>query len=236
MKTNLKFDSEKIAAYIRGLNAQDLKLRLKNLRYRASTIKLFVRVDIINPKTGKLVKTTGDRPSHSFVKAFLQLMELLTANKWEVAPDYVSIVDYGGTTRNSSFNIGQYHTRLMCSEAEAANALYGILVGTGTSTPANTDNAMETLIVNGSSAGQLQYGSCAVGAAAVVGANVDMVIARTFVNGSGGSITIREVGWVVRHAIIGTSTYYFLVAHDLVNQAVADGYIAVVSYTLRTTV
>ena len=37
----------------------------------------------------------------------------------------------------------------------------------------------------------------AVGSAGIVGSNVDTLIARVMVNGSGGTITIREVGLVV---------------------------------------
>ena len=158
------------------------------------------------------------------------------AHPWDTAPDYVGIKDTGGTNRNSAFNIGQYVTRLLSCEAAGADVNYGIVVGTGTDAPASADYDLQTKVAHGSGAGQLQYGATSVANAAVVGANVDIVISRIFVNASGGSITLREAGLIVRHALIGTTGYYFLVIHDAVNQAIANTYIAVVTYTLRTTV
>jgi hypothetical protein len=235
MKKLKKLDPEKTLAYIRGLNRRSLKYRIINRLPRPSTVQLFYRIDIYDPK-GKLYKTTGDQPSHSFVKAFLQLLELMMANAWESAPDTVSIVDTGGSNRNSSFNIGQYHTRLWVCEAPAGNDDYGILVGTGTTPPATDDNNMETVIVHGTGSGQLSYSACAVGQATEIGANMDLQITRSFINGSGDTVSITECGLAVRHSIIGTSTYYFLIIHDAADQDVPDGYTAYVTYTIRTTV
>ena len=158
------------------------------------------------------------------------------AHPWDSSPDSVGIKDTGGTNRNFAFNIGQYVTRLLSCEAGAGDVNYGIVVGTGTDAPASADYDLQTKVAHGSGAGLLQYGATSVAQAAVVGANVDMVFSRIFVNASGGSITLREAGLIVRHALIGTTGYYFLVIRDAVNQEVADTYIAVVTYTLRTTV
>ncbi len=117
----------------------------------------------------------------------------------------------------------------------AATTTYGILVGTGTTAPASLDYAMQTLTAQGSSANQ-QYQATAVGSSGVVGANVDTVIARVLVNGSGETITIREVGLAILQIDSAGTQRYFLVAHDAVNQAIANGEIAIVSYDIRTTV
>ena len=158
------------------------------------------------------------------------------AHPWDSSPDSVGIKDTGGSNRTFAFNIGQYVTRILSCEAGAGDVNYGIVVGTGTNAPASDDYDLQTKIAHGSSAGQLQYGATTVAQAAVVGANVDMLFSRVFVNASGGSITLKEAGLIVRHALIGTTGYYFLVIRDAVDQEVADTYIAVVTYTLRTTV
>ncbi len=109
---------------------------------------------------------------------------------------------------------------------------YGIYAGTGTTAPANADYAMQTPIAHGSGSGQLQYQPTAVGAAGIVGSNVDLVITRAFVNASGATITLREVGFGYQ---VGSS-WYFLMAHDAVNQAILNTEVGLVSYTIRTTV
>ena len=81
-------------------------------------------------------------------------------------------------------------------EAPATTSTYGILVVTGTNAPANTDYTIQTQTAHGTSANQLQYQATSVGAAAVVGSNVDMVIMCIFDNGSGGTITLKEIGIV----------------------------------------
>lgn len=232
-----KLDLNKTLAYIRGLNRRSLKFRLVNKLPipKPSTIQLLYRIDIFDPK-GKLYKTTGDQPSHSFVKQFLQLMEILMAHPYDSYPDSVTIVDTGGSGRSYSASQSSYISHLMATEAGAGNTTYGILVGTGETAPATGDYSLETQISHGTGAGQLSYGATTVDHATEIGANMDMIITRAFVNGSGASITIKECGIVVRHMHWGSGYYYFLIIHDAANQAVPDGYTAYVTYTIRTTV
>lgn len=196
---------------------------------------------------GELERSTGEVKSHSFVIAFNQLIALLMAHPFGLVPDYITITDTGNAARtasssgwsasNSSVDPGNT-INIFAAEAPATNTNYGILVGTGVTAPATTDYAMETLVAHGSSAGTLQYQATSVGDAGVVGANVDVVLARVLVNGSGGSITLREIGLVISTVfdLSSTTPRYFLVAHDAVNQAIANTEIAVVGYIIRTTV
>ena len=230
-----KFDVEKTLAYIRALNRRSLRLRLADLLPRPPTIQLLHRIDIYD-KNGKLVKTTGDMKSHSFVLQFLQMMEIHMAHAFGSNPDSIQVKDTGGILRTWSYTSAQYLPYLFTTEAEANNVEYGILVGTGTTTPAQDDYALETKILHGSTSGKLQYGATVVNEAAIVGSNVDMVVTRTFINASGATITIREVGLAVYERWSGSTAYYFLWAHDSVNQSVDNTYVAVVTYTLRTTV
>ena len=116
-------------------------------------------------------------------------------------------------------------------EAPATTSTYGILVVTGTNAPANTDYTIQTQTAHGASANQLQYQATSMGAAAIVGANVDTVVTRILVNASGGTITLKEIGMAVYNL-----AYYHLISHDTVNQAITNGEIAVVSIDIRTTI
>jgi hypothetical protein len=230
-----KFGAEKSLAYLRGLNPRSLGLRLADVAHRAPTIQLLRRIDIYD-SNGKLIRTTGDRRSHSFVLQFLQILELHMAHIYSSNPDGVTVKDTDGNNRAWSYTSSQYVANTLAVEAPSTDDSYGILVGTGTTAPALDDYQLETKTAHGSGSGQLQYGATSVAAAAIVGSNVDMVISRTFINASGASITIREVGLALREMWYGSTNYKFLIAHDAVNQTVENTYIAVVTYTVRVTV
>jgi len=245
---------------LRALNFWTLKQKiLDHTIQRTPTIQLLQKIDIYrlcpadreklvaieNSKEqlaflkehGCLVRSTGEMKSHSFVLQFLQLLEISMAHVQTIASDTVSIRDTGNTLRSISNSSATNQNALYywSTEAPSGTSTYGIGVGTGTTAPATSDYVLETPIAHGTGAGQLQWASCGVGGAGIAGANVDSVIIRTFINGSGGSITVREIGLMTTWAS-GTTQYNFLIAHDAVNQAVADGEVAVVAYTMRTTV
>ncbi|GAI73856.1 unnamed protein product, partial [marine sediment metagenome] len=75
-------------------------------------------------------------------------------------------------------------------------------------------------------------------AAAVAAGNVDLVVTRTFTNSSGGSITVREIGIYCFSTDTGAIARYFCIVRDVLAtpQAVGNGEILTVQYTLRTTV
>ena len=191
---------------------------------------------------GRLRRTTGTMKSHSFVLQFGQTLERQFAHRIAQAIDNVTMLDTAGTPRVMTWTNTTSGGGLMYNnhalEAPSADNTYGIQAGTGTTAPASDDNSMETLIAHGSAAGQLQYQATSVGAPGLVGSNIDLVVCRIFVNGSGGSITLREVGLTMYSADgqAATNNNPFLLAHDAVNQAIANTEVAVVSYVIRTTV
>jgi len=252
---------EKIVPYLRGqnlLSPRAWRIRAFEALHKTPTIQLKYKLEVyqLNPEDkatfdslntlgrseeanallftkGNLKATTGQKKSHSFVLQFLQHIEAMIAHAYGGAADSVTIKDTGGTNRSVTGSV--YVSQYMAAEAVAAVTTYGILVGTGTTAPATADYAMQTLITNGIGGGQLAYNPTSVGGASIIGANVDLTIIRTYSNGSGGTITLKEIG-------LAFSTYYasaqgyFLVTHDAVNQAILNTEVAVVSYTMRTTV
>jgi hypothetical protein len=206
---------------------------------------------------GKLDRTTGDMKSHSFVLQFLQALELVFAHKLAVRTslgdygwaDALTTKDTSGTNRTHGGGVFSQTTTtggavtygLWAFEANNTDSTFGIQVGTGTNAPASQDYTIQTLIAHGVGANQLYYGACQVSGAIVAGANVDMSIVRLFGNSSGGAVTIREIALVggtneydSTYSLNGN--YYYLFAHDSVNQQVANGETAIVIYTMRTTV
>jgi hypothetical protein len=104
----------------------------------------------------------------------------------------------------------------------------------------NTDYKLQHQVSDGVAAGTLDYGGQSFTAVpAVVGGNVDCIINRAFYNGSGGTVTVKEVGiyaaWVNGYA---AQFYLFCIIRDLLGAdvPVLDAETLTVEYTLRTNV
>jgi len=91
-----------------------------------------------------------------------------------------------------------------------------IVVGSGTAKPTISDTGLESQIGNGTGAGQLQYGSDSLTTpAANTSTNTgSMTWNKSFTNGSGGNVTVSEVGAYLNFGNIGSYTTYFIL-HDL---------------------
>jgi len=247
----------KALPYLRGqnlLSPRSWRIRVLDALHRTPTIQLKYKLEVyqLNPKDkaefddlnalgkveeantllfvrGILKSTTGEKNSRSFVLQWLQWIEATIARPTSGSSDTVTI------KRSDASNSNITNTNILASfavEAPSTNDFYGILVGTGITAPATADYVMQTKVAHGSAGTQLNYNPTSVGAASVVGANVDLTIVRTFNNGSGGTITLKEIGL----ALYLSASLYFLATHDAVNQAILNTEVAVVSYTMRTTV
>jgi len=87
-----------------------------------------------------------------------------------------------------------------------------IVVGSGTAKPSITNTGLESPISNGTGAGELQYGTDSLTTpAANISTNTgSMTWSKSFTNGSGGNVTVSEVG---AYLTVGSTTYFIL--HDL---------------------
>jgi hypothetical protein len=191
-------------------------------------IEIYYRL-LLHDRKGKIIKDTGEIPSHSYV---IQFLELINGYFDGVA---ITATDVNGaeSTLLGTSRIAYYGNL----NAPATNDTFGIVVGTnaGLTPVSNTDYKLDTKILHGSAiADKLKYGAVTFTAPAVVEANIDMVIVRTFINDSGGTITVKEIGIICKNT---TDTKYHLLLRDVVaDEAVLDGYTLTVTYTLRTTV
>lgn len=152
-----------------------------------------------NPKTGE-ISFQDIRKSESYVRQFLDLL-YIQMNLTPKAYPY-QVRDTGNTLRDiSAFmtiapgsNLGYIFDVL----AGAGTVTYGIVVGTDNTAPTISDYALGTLVTHGVGAGQLQYSVVTFGAPAADATTSQLTITRNFANGSGGGITVEEVGLYCR--------------------------------------
>jgi len=115
---------------------------------------------------------------------------------------------------------------------------HGIVVGSGTNPNTTSTYALQTPIANGTSAGQLQYGSTGVSALAISGNTVTVTINRALTNSSGGTVTITEVAMYGAINNGGGTTYYFAITRDVLSTAInlANGASTTIYYNLQLTI
>ena len=112
----------------------------------------------------------------------------------------------------------------------------GIVIGTGITAVTIDDYKLDTQIMQGTGSGQMRHLASTPGWPAVVGSNCSFLTSRTFLNNSGGSITVRESGIYCR--VKGPTYYgYACIVRDIFGtlQAVPDGGSITIDYTLGIT-
>ena len=198
-------------------------------------LKAYYKITIKDAQ-GHIVKTIRERLSHSFVKAFMQMLEVATAHQYNGGSTSPTIPDTGNTNRALALGLQQYYAYFALLGPVAINT-YGIVVGTGTNAESVTDYALQTIIAHGNGAGQLSYGVGAYVTSTVSGSDVLLVFNRTFTNGSGGDITINEIGMYCSAIDSGTVQRYFCVIRDKLaaGVTVSNGQTCTVQYTLKVT-
>jgi len=178
---------------------------------------------IVKDKKGKVLKRIK-RKAHSFVGNFIRCLAVQFASGKE------AITDVGGNAVNPYAS--QYSLK---AGAGSGDDSFGIQTGTGTNAVSINDNALQTKIAHGTGTGQLQYGAVTFGATACDASKCECTITRDFANGSGGDITVNELGLVLQMRD-GTAKN-ILVARDVVSGgiAVANGQTLTVNYKIRAT-
>ena len=120
-----------------------------------------------------------------------------------------------------------------------ANAGYfsspNLVVGSGTTQPSITDTGLTAQIGNGTASGQLQYGKDSF-TSPIVNTSTNTASftwSKTFNNGSGGNVTVSEVGAYVNVVTSSTTTTYFIL-HDLLPSPItlAPNQVLTVVYTI----
>ena len=191
---------------------------------------MIVEYRLIRKKSGVIIEDSGWKPSRSFVIQFLRWVFQV-----HTGATNVKVIDTSGTERT----IGRgtpYWKQIGYVMAGAGVDTFGIQVGTGTTSPSNTDYSLESKITSGTEAGQLEYGSQQITDPTIVGSYVDLLLTRDFTNASGGTVTVKEIGVVIRVADSGGTYRYFLILRDVLDtpKDILNGETLTVQYKLRT--
>lgn len=86
---------------------------------------------------------------------------------------------------------------VMNLDAGVADLTQGIVVGSGSTAPAPGDVNLQTTITNGVGAGQLSYSiQTSTQGTTISGSNTSFILQRLMTNGSGGNVTVNEIGLI----------------------------------------
>ena len=225
-------------------------------------LKIHNNIDVkltitVKDKNGKIIKVHKQR-SHSFVYNFLALLASSFASSYFQS---ISNTTYGYFWRTTTGVYAQYNPQYNVINTvydlndSANDSTYGIVVGTGTATPTPNDYALGNQIDNGTSSGQLIYGSHTIspspvsngtsnyystttaptsGLLPVSGNTTSWQLSRTFQNQSGASITVSEVGLITQLYGGSNATAFALIAHDLLSSPITipNGGVMAITYTI----
>lgn len=186
---------------------------------------------IVRDRDGKITQQQK-MLSRSFVKQFLQGLWVCSTYIYAAqGMPGISIKDTSGNLQR----ITSHQQNWRC-DALINDDTFGIMVGTGITAPTIDDYQMEAKIAHGVAAGQIQYSAVTFGAPTEDGITSHFTITRDFANASGATITVREIGLVVKLFNYAGGTYYFLTIRDAVNIALPDGETLTVNYRIQATV
>lgn len=198
------------------------------------TFGLYHRI-VVTDKNGKVKRKTRWKKSKSWNIGFLQHLQFMMIHAYGVVAQTITIADITNTARTFGPATTAYDYFLSAYGADNDGS-YGIVLGTGVTAVGNTDYKLATIIAHGTGSEQLDYGSSSFTAAAVVGANVDMILSRAFYNGSGATITVKEMGIYVDSYSTDGVVHAFLICRDLIAAVdILDTETASAQYVFRTT-
>jgi len=145
----------------------------------------------VRDKNGRLLEHKKQE-SRSFLKQFLQML-YGEMNAENLSQNIISITTTGGGTSNypSYTDTSKPFFRVT---SPSGNDYYGILVGESDEPVEYDDYNLKSKIPNGTGAGQLSYQECTLEEPYKDGTEYKFKITRAFVNNSGATITVKEVG------------------------------------------
>jgi len=179
---------------------------------------------IIRDEKGNIEKETEEIPAKSFTLYFLTAFWAMISHTTQGVKNILGV------------NQGWIAGNNMSANGASGNIYEGLVVGSDDTAEAVTDYTLNTQIAEGSAAGQLQYGLCAFNAPVEEGGAVDLYLTRTFVNNSGGNVTIKEMGFYMQQGSNSNSTYARCIIRDILQtpEVIADTKQLTVQYILRT--
>ena len=210
-------------------------------------MKIFYQISTFN--NDGLIKEYKKRQCKSFIKQFIQFLYGIYANitytsaiKAISGTTYTYSGDqswyYGSITIN-----GRGNTAYSCNY-QSANLTYnssnvGIVVGTGTTAVAIDQYKLITRITDGTGSGELRHSAMGwTGVELGSGNSASFDCYRIFKNGSGGTVTINELGIysVERNCTVNTEDEFCIIRDKLASPiTVTDGTYVQITYTFQVT-
>jgi len=185
----------------------------------------------VTDEKGKVVRDTGTKECKSFVKQFL--VGILT----DLSMHGRTCKDVNGEefTISPTRHFGTSWTcyGLFSDNAGAGGDGYGIQVGRDDTTPTNEDFKLLDKIAHGDGAGQLEYGEMVFYDVIEHEGYMKFSFTRTFLNNSGATITVKEIG-LVTHLHFNNKNCLWL--RDVLSPPVdvEQGKTLTVQYTIKT--
>lgn len=185
-------------------------------------MKALYRITVHNPPATP--PPSPWRRVHSWVKQFVQIMRV----HWAYEDDNAVRNTANALVQVARSSLNQ-EMSLVCA---AGSDIYGLQVGSNAGAESPQDYKLGVLIDDGIAGGELQYGACTVSAVTIDGDDQYVDVSRTFTNGSGGVVTVREVGLVAM-----ASPSFFLIIRDVLDDPlnVPHGGILTLTYRLQVT-
>jgi len=197
----------------------------------------------VKDKNGKLL-SHKKAPARSWLKAFIVILkgEFATRHGSSIGNANVSVVDETGTARTyPSQGGGTYNSYYLnlSTLGDAADVTQGIIVGTSDTPNTLTTYALGGKISHGTGSGQLLYGVETVeDVTNPSGNDLQFRITRTFTNNSGATVTVKEVGLLIKKYDATVTSRSFLAARDVLPSSVdvPDGATLTIRYVVKITI
>jgi len=176
----------------------------------------------VTDKNGKVIHREK-RVARSWVTNYNHLMY------GAIFSDLVTLLDTSGVNRTpDKNNYGHFEMK-----AAATTYTYGPVIGTDDTPVAMSNTKLGSQIVHGTGAGQMQYLATAVPSPTVTATTSSFTLTRQYINVSGSSVTVREIG-IYGRAQSGISRYIFCFARDVLGAPVSvpDGGAFTLIYTI----
>jgi len=213
----------------------------KSKEKKALTPQILWEIEV-KDKTGKLLKRY-ETPAKSWLKQFIQILkgEFATRHNTSTGNANVSVIDETGTARTYPYHTSS-GTGSVCDLStlgDTGDTTQGIIVGTSDTPNVLGTYALGGKIAHGTSSGQLVYGPETVeDVTNPSGNDLQFRITRTFTNNSGATITVKEVGLLVKKWDTSATSRSWLIARDVLPSPVdvPDGATLTIRYVVKITV
>jgi hypothetical protein len=215
---------------------------MKEVTEKRTSPQLILELEV-RDKNGKLLNRKKT-PAKSWLKQFIAILkgEFATRHGTTTGNANTSVVDETGTARSyplqASGGVSSY-TMNLATLGDAGDVTQGIIVGTSDTANSLTTYALGGKIATGTGAGQLIYGAESVEEVSNPSGNdLQFRLTRTFTNNTGSTITVKEVGLLIKKFDSSSNSRSFLAARDVLPSAVdvPDGATLTIRYVVKITI